>query len=417
MPRSLTSHTATLIIGAGLAGLAAAHHLRESGRRAVVLEASHRIGGRAFGGHWEDAGRVVDFGGTWLLPGFSHTRTLLTKLGITTFMSPAAPRSLAHFSDGVHSTFRASNGVSDELHRVAEAIERMVPQGGTHRTAADALAAIPMSSRARDWHVATQRYLAGAPLDRIDASHLLIPHSDLVDPDHYREQITGSTEALVTALAHQSQAEIHLRQPVTHVRTRSSDDFDIVTARGHAWRADSIVVALPRNTLQVVNFDIDLPPSMRHFAQHPHPGASRKEWLILEGVVEHFRVFASRGPFGYFRSEERLPDGAMLAVGLAPAHEPALPLDQLQERIRAYLPSVTIRSRTSHSWVGDPWTRGTWFVPAPGDSARIESSADGCLGNVQFAGADFSMTHPGTLEGAIRSGISAAERILTIHRP
>ena len=52
-----------VVIGAGLAGLGAATALRDTGRSCVVLEASDRIGGRAWtttpdalGGAWFDMG-------------------------------------------------------------------------------------------------------------------------------------------------------------------------------------------------------------------------------------------------------------------------------------------------------------------------------------------------------------------------
>ncbi|MEJ0019359.1 MAG: NAD(P)/FAD-dependent oxidoreductase [Acetobacteraceae bacterium] len=56
-----------VVIGAGLAGLGAATALHQAGRSAVVLEASDRIGGRAWTSHPPELGGVwFDMGAVWL---------------------------------------------------------------------------------------------------------------------------------------------------------------------------------------------------------------------------------------------------------------------------------------------------------------------------------------------------------------
>src|SRR5262245_37796249 len=57
-----------LVIGAGLAGLAAARDLNELGRRVSVLEARDRLGGRTWTGILPGTDVSVDFGGTWVHP-------------------------------------------------------------------------------------------------------------------------------------------------------------------------------------------------------------------------------------------------------------------------------------------------------------------------------------------------------------
>ncbi len=53
-----------IVVGAGLAGLTAAHELHKDGQRVVVLEAQSRVGGRI---HTIDfAGGHIDLGAAWI---------------------------------------------------------------------------------------------------------------------------------------------------------------------------------------------------------------------------------------------------------------------------------------------------------------------------------------------------------------
>src|SRR5437870_3602432 len=53
-----------LIIGAGMAGLAAARPLREAGHNVILLEARQRIGGRTDARSWQDC--MIDCGASWI---------------------------------------------------------------------------------------------------------------------------------------------------------------------------------------------------------------------------------------------------------------------------------------------------------------------------------------------------------------
>src|SRR5690606_13784393 len=57
-------HFDVIVVGAGVAGLAAARDLTDAGKRVVVLEARDRIGGRL---HTErESGRITDLGASWI---------------------------------------------------------------------------------------------------------------------------------------------------------------------------------------------------------------------------------------------------------------------------------------------------------------------------------------------------------------
>lgn len=398
-----------IVIGAGLAGLAAADGLAAAGRKPLVIEASGRLGGRTYGAHWDAADREIDLGGTWLLPGFSAAHALLAQLGIGTWNSPAADLPLTHMSDGPRErvTLDATEeaALRDANALIAE-LRAATPEG---LSAEAALNATTMPQIVRDWHVATQRYLSGAPLAEIDSGHLLIEHDDLMDPEHYAAQITGTTRALVEALAARSGAEILRDSPVTEIR-RMGDEWRVTTRDGATFLSGSVVVAVPRNLLGSIEFEPKLTGPLAELAAAPHAGASRKDWFVLDGVDQHFRVFGSEGAFGYFRSEAILPDGGVLAVALAPQSEGILSVAELQDAIRTTLPQATVRAHTRHDWLSDEWAAGTWVAPRPGDYERIaahEPMAPGLL----FVGGDLSKDFPGTIEGALRTGFAAADAL------
>ena len=403
------THSDVLIIGAGLAGLATADRLASHGRTSTILEASDRIGGRTYGWFWDEAGRDVDLGGTWLLPGFATAFALIDELRLDTYDSPASEVWLTHLTEGVRTRRRLT--AEEEQHLAAVTGEIGELREREEVTASDALAAIEMPAVLRDWHVATQRYLAGAPVDALDAAHLLIEHDDLVNPEHYATQITGTTRSLATALVERSGVEVLYDHPVIAVR-RAASGWVVETRDGDRFTAGEVVVAAPRNVLAGIEFDPTPTGALAELIGSPHVGACRKDWFILDGVEEHFRVFGSEGPFGYFRSEEKLPDGGMLAVGLAPQAEGRPSVSDLEQGIRQYLPESRIRAHFRHDWVEYPWARGTWFAPRPGDFERntIAVSPDPTL---QFVGGDFCTEFPATIEGALRTGVNAAERIRT----
>ncbi len=73
-----------VVVGAGLAGLAAARSLVAAGVEPLVLEARDRVGGRTLNEDLDD-GKVVEVGGQWIGPTQARLAALAQELGIDTF--------------------------------------------------------------------------------------------------------------------------------------------------------------------------------------------------------------------------------------------------------------------------------------------------------------------------------------------
>ena len=82
-----------VVIGAGLAGLAAARTLRAAGRDVIVFEARDRVGGRTLNEPIGD-GKVVEIGAQWVGPTQDRVLALIAELGLETFPTYADGRNI-----------------------------------------------------------------------------------------------------------------------------------------------------------------------------------------------------------------------------------------------------------------------------------------------------------------------------------
>src|SRR5262245_28781333 len=84
MPETLVHEADVAVVGAGLAGLAAARDVQAAGASVVVLEARDRVGGRVLNEDIGD-GKVVEVGGQWIGPTQDRLAALAAELGVETF--------------------------------------------------------------------------------------------------------------------------------------------------------------------------------------------------------------------------------------------------------------------------------------------------------------------------------------------
>ncbi|ROR96298.1 monoamine oxidase [Salana multivorans] len=83
MNRQPTMDVDVVVVGAGIAGLTAAHAVLDAGRTVRVLEARDRVGGRALS--LDVPGGAVDLGATWYWSNEPRVRELVSRFGLRTF--------------------------------------------------------------------------------------------------------------------------------------------------------------------------------------------------------------------------------------------------------------------------------------------------------------------------------------------
>ncbi|WP_329414674.1 protoporphyrinogen oxidase [Streptomyces sp. NBC_00704] len=269
-----------VVVGAGIAGLAAAHRLLRRGARVTVLEASDRVGGKLLPG--EIAGVRVDLGAESMLARRPEAVALAREAGLADRLEPPATASASLWTRGVlrpmpkghvmgvPGTAAALSGVlSDEgLARVErdadlpptelgddvavgayvaarvgrEVVDRLVEPllGGVY--AGDAYrismrSAVPQLFRAARAHTSLTEAVR-----EIQRTAAAAPQTGPVFMG-----IRGGVGSLPLAVAASVEAgggEIHTRVPVTALRRDPAGGWR-VTAGGRELRADAVVVAVP----------------------------------------------------------------------------------------------------------------------------------------------------------------------------
>lgn len=71
-----------IVVGAGLAGAAAALRLADAGRAVTVVEARGRLGGRTYSRGIGDDDEVMEFGGSWIAPWHDRMQALAARFDV-----------------------------------------------------------------------------------------------------------------------------------------------------------------------------------------------------------------------------------------------------------------------------------------------------------------------------------------------
>lgn len=402
-----------IIIGAGMAGLAAADRLRAAGLNPLVLEASDRIGGRVRSDRTQG---VVELGAEFVHGARAATWEILKRANLKTRpyeVDETAPR---RFSYG--------GALQPVGWAMAEHIEALVARGEQYAGPDISLtrwfeqlapADDPAAILARD---RIARIEAASP---DDLSALAVARERQLNTagwDNFR--LPGGYDALATLLAEGTR--IRLNAPVIGVAWASAGAV-VTLASGETLPAGAVIVTASLGVLQrgLIAFDPVLPKRKRDAVGRLRMGPASK--LIL-----WFRR-AFWPPFSFLGADQQLPSWwraaeATALVGFAGGPD-AIRLGKLGERsavavalaelAHVFGPEVHtefVRGALM-DWPNEPWILGGYSYTPVGAGAAREELAEP-LSTLFFAGEATSINgHVGTVHGAIESGWRAAAEVIS----
>jgi monoamine oxidase len=417
-----------LIIGGGVAGLAAAAELHEAGLRVRLLEARGRFGGRTWSVRAEGVQQAIELGAE-----FIHGKPPeLFSIVKQAKLDPIELGGENFVSDGLRvqplDFFSRSESVLDEMDDRGP--DRSFMDFVREKIGDDDPASLQWAIRyVRGFHAADPAKISVHAMVReskaeeeIEGDRQFRPANGYAALVHWYEQRLAG-------------AAVELNTVVQRIRW-SSVGVEVVAGES-VFRARKAVITLPLAILQqaMVKFEPAL-PQKKEAADRLAMGKVLRITLQFrdrfwakkkEGVPDLSKMHFLMADDAYFPTWWTMhPVGAPLLVGWAPdvcadslhgkSHEEIV--QQARESLEQALPHYMEEIRAglvagfAHDWRADPFSRGAYsYVKAGGEGAQRELAAP-VAGTLFFAGeATEWMGHHATVHGAIATGVRAAGEV------
>jgi monoamine oxidase len=398
------------VVGAGLAGLAAAVGLSEAGHELVVLEARERVGGRV----WSDRltnGVVVERGAEFVLEGYDLLRRYVAELGLS-------------LTDTAMSYYRREprGGTPTTLTEIASAAELIssaaasaVPGVSVTRL----LASLPISEGVRAAVASRCSVSAAWPAEELAASVLGEMAVSFEARPSYR--IAGGNQLLAEGLADRVAGAIGLGSPVQSVAW--SDEGVVVRTETGEVAADVAILAVPLAVLLDLALEPALPRWKTAALGQLCAAQAAKLHVPLTSGVPAGAVLSVPGRFWCWTATDRsgvVQPAANCFAGSSPALS-ALGVDQgpgawlaALARLCPELP-VEASGALLTTWHDDPYARMAYSARSV-DSHPDEQAIRRPVGRLHFAGEHTAGALTGLMEGALSSGRRAAGEIVALGR-
>ena len=417
-----------VVVGAGLAGLSAAHELRRLGLSCVVLEAAPRIGGRAWTQHPAPlGGAAFDAGASWLHAADRNPLAEIARrhgIGLRNSDDERTRHLRIGSRPATDSELAAYEACCIQFERVASARAAVPPD----ISLAEAVAPL----RADPWTAAVETWEA-CQIAAADPRLLSVQdwHANLLEGANL--SVDGGLGAfIVQALGPPLADCIRLNCPVQSITWNQSGGRVSVATPSGTVDATSCIVTVSTGVLRAgtITFAPSLPPATQAALDGlpmglltkvalRAPGAGRLGLPANSSVTQ--QVTADFAPSMGFLA---WPQGRDHVIGFVGGHTawalaaegPAATIDFARAQWRDRMGADAVMGVAwLADWSAEPWHRGAYAYATPGHAAaRAALAAPLGDGHLAFAGeAACADGLAGTVGGAWISGRNAAQRMAT----
>jgi monoamine oxidase len=417
-----------IVVGAGIAGLAAARTLAEAGIQVTLLEARDRVGGRIHTLPAIDGGLPVELGAEFIHGLPPELIDLVDEAGLTRFEL-----------EGDHRCYREGRGIGPcdhqrEVDQVFDLLSGLpLPDNSPDLSFHQFAVQRGFSSEATAW---ASNYVEGfnaADADRISVLSLAKQQSaeDAISGDRVFRVAEGYAQ-LAAFLEHrflEAGGELLLASPVRSVDWQPGR-VELTSLDGRIFRASAAILTLPLGVLQAKRVAFTPEPGILRAATQLTMGPAAR--VVYEFDHDFWSMFHSLDGLSFLLAPQATPPtwwttnprpSSLLTGWMAGRRVRQMRMTELPETglatLAAFLhcPLSDLRRHLLrchlHDWQLDPHSLGAYtYVPRGAIHASDEISVP--VENTLFFAGEHTDTsgHWGTVHGALRSGYRATRQVL-----
>jgi monoamine oxidase len=438
--------TDVIVIGAGMAGLKAAQQLVAHGHGVVVLEAKDRVGGRTRQG--SVGGHAADLGGQWMGAGHDVLRAEATRLGLAHYPQYETGNAvlellgkLTRFTGAVPkmpllslvALFRLQKRWARDIRTVPPAAPWTAPRAAEWdaMTLESWIVANVRTRHAREFARLVPRGAWAAEARQVSYLWFLdalrgaggLDYLMTVKGGALESKFTGGMNAVARGLAAELGERVVLNAPVSKI-VQDANGVHVVTAKDEYAGRFLIVTAPPANCARIA-FEPPLPAARDGLHQRMPMGAIIKAVVAYKTPFWRANGFSGQvatddDPLGLVYDDCR-DDGTCSLIcffeGRHALEWSDKPREARKARVRQSLirffgpEAADIAAYDDNDWLTEPYTHGYVGSMPPGVMTRFGHALRAPVGRIHWAGAETSVEWTGYVEGALRSGIRAAEEV------
>jgi monoamine oxidase len=443
-----------VVVGAGLAGLAAARRLVAHGHEVTVVEARDRVGGRTEGVVLND-GTPLELGGQWIGEGHARMYELVGELGLSTFRTWNEGKLLLDLQGKrstitPNSTPRLSPFAFADLAQGVLRFGRLAARTDLERPWLTPGAEVLDGQTWETWIRRNLRTKAGRAYFRLvceggwaaEASDISLLHALFythsnanletllgVDRGAQQDRVVGGSVLVAEAMAAALGGRVVLGRPVRQVE-QDGTGVRVTTRDGSEYHGDAAIVTLPPTLAGRLEYDPPLPSWRDQLTQRMPAGSVIKAHAIYaepfwrrDGLNGQAASDAGPVKVTFDNSPPSGTPGALMGflegkeARIWARRSAAERRDAVIGSFIRYFGQAAARPEQylERDWMAEEFTRGCYGAHfAPGVWTSYGEAWRAPAGRIHWAGTECAPEWNGYMEGAVRSGEAAADSVAAL---